>query len=139
MRTIVRLIFCLLLLVGWGLAALSLHVVRTGEQIPITLVPKEKLGIEDTYVDTRNWTADDVAAHPEVVRKLIDTQQADVLRHCIGDPKGDVSAQLSDVLAGAENESKKFADDVAAGKPCDRRDADNKPPGRQDIKEMTWF
>jgi hypothetical protein len=101
MRTIVRLIFCLLLIVGWGLAAMSLHVVRTSEQIPITLVPKDRLGFDDTYVDTRNWTADDVAAHPEVVRKLIDTEQADVLRHCIADPKGDVPAQLSDVLARA--------------------------------------
>ncbi|HEY1629467.1 MAG TPA: hypothetical protein VGF52_06390, partial [Tepidisphaeraceae bacterium] len=64
MKTIFRMIFCSLLLAGWGLAALSLHVVRTADQIPITLVPKDQLGITDTYVDTRNWTMDDVAQHP---------------------------------------------------------------------------
>ncbi len=40
MKTIFRLIVCLLLIVGWGLAALSLHVVRTPDSIPITLVPR---------------------------------------------------------------------------------------------------
>src|SRR5471030_58834 len=105
MKTIFRLIFCLLLLAGWGLAALSLHVVRTNEQIPVTLVPKDRLGVTDTYVDTRNWTTDDVEQHPELVSRLINTGNADVLRHVISDPKGDVSAQLSDVLQRAPKSS----------------------------------
>jgi hypothetical protein len=101
MKTIVRLIFCLLLVVGWGLAGLSLHVIRTADQIPITLVPKDQLGVVDTYVDTRNWTADDIALHPELVERLIHAGKADVLKHCVADANGDVSAQLSDVLARA--------------------------------------
>jgi hypothetical protein len=101
MKTIVRLIFCSLLLAGWGLAALSLHVVRTSDQIPITLVPKEELGITDTYVDTRKWTLDDIAQHPLVVQKLINSGKADVLKHVVSNPKQDVASQLTDELQRA--------------------------------------
>jgi hypothetical protein len=107
MKSILRLIFCSLLLGGWGLAALSLHVVRTADQIPITLVPKDQLGITDTYVDTRNWTLDDVAQHPELVEKLIHVGKADVLKHVVSDPKQDVATQLSDQLQRAPKTSDK--------------------------------
>ena len=102
MKTIIRLIVCLLLLVGWGLAALSLHVIRTPDEIPITLVPKERLGITDTYVDTRTWTLKDVSQHPVLVQKLISVNKADVLRHVVTDARwGDVTRQLSDALQRA--------------------------------------
>ena len=52
MKSIIRLFVCLLLIVGWGLAALSLHVIRTPGEIPISLVTKDRFGITDTYVDT---------------------------------------------------------------------------------------
>lgn len=95
MRTIFRFIVLLLLVVGWGLAAFSLHVVRTPDDIPITLVPKERFGLTDTYVDTRMWTLDDVAQHSELVEKLISAGKADVLRHVVGaKPDGDVKTQL---------------------------------------------
>ena len=94
MKTVFRLIVCLLLIVGWGLAALSLHVVRTPDSIPITLVPKERFGVTDTYVDTRNWTVNDAAQHPAVVQKLISIGKADLLKHVVGiDTHGSTTAQ----------------------------------------------
>jgi hypothetical protein len=83
MKTIIRLIVCLLLVIGWGLAALSLHVVRTADTIPITLVTKERFGITDTYVDTREWTLNDAAQHPLLVQKLVNVGKADLLKHVV--------------------------------------------------------
>ena len=98
MKTILRLIVCLLLLVGWSLAALSLHVIRTPGDIPITLVPKENFSVRDTYVDTTKWTLDDVSAHPALVEKLLRTGKTDVLKHLVADKGADVPSQLSDAL-----------------------------------------
>ncbi|HEY7090982.1 MAG TPA: hypothetical protein VH518_22995 [Tepidisphaeraceae bacterium] len=98
MKSIFRLIVCLLLLVGWGLAALSLHVIRTPAEIPITLVPKENFSVRDTYVDTTKWSIDDVGKHPALVEKLVRTGKADVLQHVIPDKNADASTQLSDAL-----------------------------------------
>src|SRR4051794_2142551 len=99
MKTIFRLIVLVLLVVGWGLAALSLHVIRTPDEIPITLVPRAQFGVTDPYVDTRHWTLDEAAQHPAVVEKLIESGKADVLKHVVTDAKaGDVSAQLNEAL-----------------------------------------
>jgi hypothetical protein len=56
---------------GWALAAASLHVVRAPGStcrgyIPINvqLIPKNTLTFRDTWVDTTQWTAADVDAHP---------------------------------------------------------------------------
>jgi len=99
MKSIFRLFVLILLVVGWGLAGLSLHVIRTPDEVPITLVPKDHFGVKDTYVDTRNWTLDDAAQHPELVGKLIESGKASVLKHVVTDPKaGDVSAQLNEAL-----------------------------------------
>src|SRR5436853_47373 len=52
MKTLFRFIVLVLLVAGWGLAALSLHVVRAaGDRI--VLIPKQKLGVTDTYGDAR--------------------------------------------------------------------------------------
>src|SRR5262245_30357429 len=104
MKTVFRLIVCLLLFVGWGLAALSLHVIRTPADIPITLVPKESFGVRDTYVDTTMWSLDNVRDHPALVSKLVRTGKADVLKHLIADKNADVSSQLSDALQRGERE-----------------------------------
>ena len=102
MKSIFRLVVLLLLVVGWGLAALSLHVIRTPEQIPITLVPKDRFGFTDTYVDTRAWTLGDVAQHSALVERLIRIGKSDVLRHIVSDPHaGDVPTQLSEALQHA--------------------------------------
>lgn len=96
-KGIFRLIFTVLLLAGWGLAALAVHVVRTPDNVP-TIVPKEKLDFRDTYVDTTKWTLDDVANHPAVVEKLIHAGKSDVLKHVVADTKGDITSQLTDAL-----------------------------------------
>lgn len=89
--------FTIVLLAGWTLAALAVHVVRTPGEVP-TIVPKDKLDWRDTYVDTTHWTLDDVTNHPAVVEKLIHAGKADVLKHVVADTKGDVTAQLTDAL-----------------------------------------
>ena len=79
MKATFRLIVTLLLLVGWGLAASALHVVWTGNA-PV-VVPKDRLGVIDTYVDVSKWTADDVSNHPLVVKRLVETDNAGTLAH----------------------------------------------------------
>jgi hypothetical protein len=104
MKTIFRLLVFVLLVAGWGLAALSVHVVRTPEHVPVTLVTKQRLGIRDTYVDTTKWTLDDVSKHPGVVAQLINSQKVDALKH-LAQPNGsDVASQISDALQRAPRE-----------------------------------
>ena len=83
MKKMFRLIVSVLLVAGWSLAALSLHVVRGDHKIVI--IPKQSIdwvhGWRETYVDTRNWTLDDVAEHPALVNRLIQTGKVDVLQH----------------------------------------------------------
>ena len=85
MKSLVRTITVLLLVGGWGLSALALHVIRTnGSPRQFIVVPKNRLGFADTYVDTRAWTIDDVPRHPAVVRRLLDTDKHLVLSHLTG-------------------------------------------------------
>lgn len=102
MKSIFRLIVCLLLLVGWGLAALSLHVVVTPDEFPVTLVTKERFGVTDTYVDTRKWTKDDLPNHPLLIQKLIAIGKADVLKHVVPEVKPEqLPTELSNAILQA--------------------------------------
>jgi hypothetical protein len=86
MKGLVRLILVVLFVGAWALAAAALHVVRVpGTQTQIVVIPKNQLRFEHTYVDTREWTLDDVAQHPDVVRRLIETGKAHHLQHVVGD------------------------------------------------------
>ena len=76
-KNMFRLMVLALLVGGWAVAASALHVVWTGEKLSV--MSKDHLGVRDTYVDTSAWTANDVAAHPIVVKRLIETGKADVL------------------------------------------------------------
>ena len=76
-KNLFRLIVTLLLVIGWGLAASALHVAWTGHKVVV--IPKEHVGVRDTYVNTSNWTADDVAAHPLVSKRLLATGNGDAL------------------------------------------------------------
>lgn len=106
MRSVFRFIVFLLLVVGWGLAALSLHVIRTPDEIGFTIITKERFGLSDTYVDTRKWTLDDVGRHPLLVKKLIEVEKADVLKHVVSDArKGEVQIQLIGALERAQPEN----------------------------------
>jgi hypothetical protein len=102
MKNIFRFFVCLLLLVGWGLAALSLHVIRTPGDMPIRLVPKERFDYRDTYVDTTKWTIDDVTQHPALVSKLLRVGKGDLLKHVVPDKNADVPSQLGDALQRGE-------------------------------------
>src|SRR2546423_3789944 len=77
MKKIIRLFVTLLLLGGWGLAASALHVIYTGSSVII--IPKDRIGIRDTYVNVNGWTADDVTNHPLVAKRLIATGKTDAL------------------------------------------------------------
>src|SRR5688500_14977088 len=98
MKTLFRFFVLVLLIGGWGLAALSVHVVRTPGEIPVTVVTKDRLGIRDIYVDTTKWTMDDVPKHPAVVERLIESGKAETLKHVVDPDGGDVAAQLADAL-----------------------------------------
>jgi hypothetical protein len=100
MKSLFRLIVLVLLLVGWGLAALSLYVVRTPEKIGI--VTKTNLHWRDTYVDTRQWTIDDVAKHPALVDRLIKADKTNLLSHVARPQDGrDLKTALEDAVASA--------------------------------------
>ena len=105
MKTTFRFLVFLLLVAGWGLAALSLHVVRTPEQVPITLVPKQRLGVNDTYVDTTKWTIEDVPRHPAVVEQLVRTGKATSIKHVADPDEGDWMTQITDALQRAPRDS----------------------------------
>ena len=72
-----KLVIAFLFVLGWGLAASALHVVWTGSSVII--IPKDRIGVSETYSDITKWTAEDVAAHPNVSRRLIATGKAEAL------------------------------------------------------------
>jgi hypothetical protein len=96
MKTLFRLVVGALLLTGWGLAGLSLHIVRT--PTAIGLIPKSRLGVVDTYVDTRHWKMSDVADHPLVVKRVLESGHADLLDHVTGEKGKDLEGRLADAL-----------------------------------------
>lgn len=105
MKGIFRTLLLMLLLGGWGLAALSLHVVRTPGQIPITLVTKQRLGVFDTWVDTTRWTMEDVSKHPAVVEQLVRSGKIESIRHIARPDGGDFMSQITDALMRAPRET----------------------------------
>jgi len=104
MKTLFRLIVFVLLVGGWGLAATALHVVRTTGTASreFIVVPKNRIGIEDTYVDTRAWTLDDVSSHKAVVDRMIDTEKYMSIAHVTGETEpSEVQQRLADALMRA--------------------------------------
>jgi hypothetical protein len=101
-RTIFRFAFFALVMGGWGLAALSLHVVRTPEKIG--LIPKERLGFTDTYVDARAWKLSDLSQHPDLVKRVLEADKADLFKYLTDPSKGDVTSQVGAQIgqAGAQ-------------------------------------
>lgn len=99
MKTMFRLILLVIVLGGWALSALSLHVVRLHDSLyVIGIVPKNRLHWDDTYLDIRTWTAAEVHQHPDFVRRTIAAGKTDWLKHTVPDQAGDLEAQLLQIL-----------------------------------------
>ncbi len=113
MKTFIRIVVLLLLVGGWGLAASSLHLVRT-QKDRVLLIPKQRLSLSETYVDARNWTLADVANHPAVVQRIIESGKAGEFAFIVGADHGDVAA----VLAGAIEAGPASAAPVAPNTPA---------------------
>jgi hypothetical protein len=97
MKKLFRLIVLVLLLGGWTVAALSLHIIRG--QGRVVVVPKKSLDYHDIYADTTKWTLDDVARHPAVVNRLIQNGKADLLQHVAPQATGDaLTSELQDAI-----------------------------------------
>jgi len=98
MKTAFRIFVAMLILSGWGLAGSALHVVWTGDS-PI-IIPKDRIGVRDTYVDVSKWTADDVANHPAVALRLVRTGKADALKSAFkATSQQDLIDQINDAIA----------------------------------------
>jgi len=101
MKTLFRLVMFVLLVGGWGLAASALHLVRTDatNSREYIIVPKNRIGIEDTYVDTRAWTIDDVPSHKSVVNRMIETEKYMAIARVTGEKEpAEVQQRLADAL-----------------------------------------
>jgi hypothetical protein len=98
-KLLFRLTLLSVLLSGWGMAALSLHVVRTPDRIG--LIPKQRLGITDTYVDARKWTLSDLPAHAQLVQRVLQANKAELFGYLTDPNHGDAADQLNAAIRGA--------------------------------------
>lgn len=105
MKSFIRFLGLMLFISGWGVVALCVHVVRipdpaNAQQSKLVIVPKNRLGPDDTYVDARTWTIADVKTHPLIVLRVLEAGKADEFKF-LADPKSskDVETQLTDALS----------------------------------------
>ncbi len=61
----------------------------------LVVVPKNRLGLGDTYVDTRDWTAQDAGEHEEVVTRLLEAGKGELLDHVV---EQTVRGKIDDLL-----------------------------------------
>ncbi|MGD0540333.1 MAG: hypothetical protein ABSB33_02335 [Tepidisphaeraceae bacterium] len=115
MKSIVRFLSVLMIFGGWGLAALALHVVRTpdpsnAQQSKLVVIPKNELGLSDTYVDARGWTMSDVSDHRMLMLRVLYAEKADEFKF-LADPKSkdDIATQLTDALSGPKAATERSA------------------------------
>ncbi len=92
MKSFFKSLVFVLLVGGWALASAAIQVIRTPSSIVV--VPKDRLGYHDTYLDTRNWTVADDRSHPELVTRLVRMGRTDVLAHTIQSTGKDPQAML---------------------------------------------
>lgn len=94
MKKVFRLLVTLLLLGGWTLSAAALHVIRTpDEQGYLLIIPKNRLGFSQTYVDIRNWTATDVAANETLVARMTEAGKGEKLAEIVAYNVGKAAQQ----------------------------------------------
>ena len=89
MKALFKFILLLLFLAGWALATAAVHIVATrkpdGTGTRVIVVPKDRIRFEETFADVRAWTLQDVAAHPNLSRRLLDTGKSSALAHVTGE------------------------------------------------------
>lgn len=95
-RTLFRLTLWSFFLGGWALAALSMHVVRTPSKVG--LIPKDHLGFTDTFVDARTWTIADLPAHPDLVKRVLEADRAELFGYLTDPNRGDAASQIAQVM-----------------------------------------
>jgi hypothetical protein len=96
MKGFIRLVTLGLIVIGWGLAATAMHVVRTPGSF--ILIPKDRLGFQDSYVDARLWTSTDLRQHPDVVARLIHLDRSEALAFAVDNKRGNIERQLTDAV-----------------------------------------
>ena len=91
-KFLARGVFALLLIAGWAIAALAVHVVVVpvevddgGESWKVVVVPKERLGIDDTYVDTRAWDAEQAREHAALLARMAEAGKGDLVGELLAD------------------------------------------------------
>lgn len=135
-----RFFFCVVLLAGWGLAALCLHVVRTPGGVAI--VPKDTLSIADTWADVRQWSVDDLPAHQPLVSRLINTGKFDALAGVKGLTEGaaaDLDAlkhELRDAAGREPVQVVKQSKDAKTAKSREVRDVKKSKPVK--LLDVAW-
>jgi len=109
-KSIFRFIMLVLIFSGWAVAALCLHVVRTPDpqdphQSKLVVIPKQQLGVKETYVDARNWTMADVPDHGPLILEMIKADKLNELKF-LADPhnKEGIEVQLIDALTAAQRD-----------------------------------
>ena len=91
MKTFFKLFVLVILLSGWLLASRSLYLVRGPGKfagIPKTewagrfaLITKDCMGWRDTYADTSHWSPTDLATHPVLVQRIMESGRKDLISH----------------------------------------------------------
>lgn len=97
LKRFTRLVGLAVLVGGWSLAGASLYVIKTPGHLVI--LPKDRLGYHDTFVNTRNWTLNDVRAHPAVTARLLHLNRLDLLSNVVDPTNPDAQAQLADAIS----------------------------------------
>jgi hypothetical protein len=94
MRGMFRLLVATLVIGGWSLAAMSLHVVQTHGGVQV--ITKNQLGVSDTFVDARQWSRQDEELHRCLYDRLRQLDRTEIL-----DPSAPDEALAADTHAEA--------------------------------------
>ena len=81
MRRLFALVFGALLGAVAMFIAFKFHVLRTKDDW--VFVPKPSASLVDAYVDVREWSTADWTKHPQLVKALVLTGHADVVRQAV--------------------------------------------------------
>lgn len=85
-------------LLGGGLVwfGFHYHVVRTGEGL--LYVPKTSATLVDTYVDIRDWSAEEWQDHPDLIAAVVKDGREELI---VQPTSGDIIRRLFDKFRGA--------------------------------------